>query len=72
MRVRGSPVMLGGKYYITETFLDIPESTILTKKEPRQDEETTPLRKRSKLKPLHDYQYQSVTKIIICYQTKMI
>ncbi len=52
------------KYFITEEFLDVPESVILTKKEPPQDEETSPLRKRSKLKPLHDYQYQSVNKIL--------
>ena len=52
------------KHYITEEFLDVPESVIITKKEPRQEEETSPLRKRSKLKPLHDYQYQSVNKII--------
>ena len=52
------------KYYITEQFLDIPESVIFQKKQIAQEEETTTLRKRPKLKPLHDYQYQSVNKII--------
>ena len=52
------------KYFITEEFLDIPESVITKRSEPPKEEETTPLRKRPKLKPLHDYQYQSVNKII--------
>ena len=52
------------KYYVTEELLDIPESVIVAGPDQPKEEETTPLQKRSKLKSLHDYQYQSVNKII--------
>ena len=58
------------KPYLTESLLRLPLDTIEKIKNPPQQPQTVVLQKRSRLKSLHDYQYQSVAKIISMLSNK--
>ena len=56
--------------YVTQQLLNLPDKTIVKPEKISQEPETKTLQKKSKLKTLHDYQYQSVKKIISMLSNK--